>query len=182
MRDLDRHVEAAARLSRPTPLTLDGPARRSWRRCAPTRTDEDGQPAWVMLQGEVDGSPLMALAQVPLAPSWAPHLDAHLAVDIPFTGATDEAFPARGALDDLRALEDHLTDASAPSDAWSPTRPGRGRRTLHYYVDSARPDRRRRRGRRGGWTRARRGHRSPTPLAGRAPPAHLIGRDPRPAG
>lgn len=99
----------------------------------------DGEPTWVMLQGEVDGTPLMAVAQVPLAPSWAPHLDAHLAVEVPFTDATDEGLPAPGTLDDLRALEDHVTARLGVSGRLVAHETGRGRRTLHYYVDSARP-------------------------------------------
>ncbi|WP_148614064.1 DUF695 domain-containing protein [Nocardioides rubriscoriae] len=102
--------------------------------------DDDGRPTWVMLQGrQDDGAPLMALAQVPLAPSWAPHLDDHLAVDVPFADATAEGLPAAGALDDLRGLEDHVTERLGEAGRLVAHETGRGRRTLHYYVDSARP-------------------------------------------
>jgi hypothetical protein len=102
--------------------------------------DDDGEPTWVMLQGrQDDGAPLMALAQVPLAPSWAPQLDTHLAVDVPFADATPDGLPASGALDDLRAFEDRLTEGLAGSGRLVAHETGRGRRTLHYYVDSAHP-------------------------------------------
>ncbi|MEO9326280.1 DUF695 domain-containing protein [Nocardioides sp. C4-1] len=101
-------------------------------------TDADGGPTWVMLQGEVDGRPLMAVAQVPLAPSFAPHLDTHLAVEVPFP-ATDEGFPDEGALDDLRAIEDHLTQRLDDMARLVAHETGQGRRVLHYYADSARP-------------------------------------------
>lgn len=101
--------------------------------------DDDGQPTWVMLQGRHDDAPLMALAQVPLAPSWAPHLDAHLAVDVPFRRATAEGLPEAEALDDLRGLEDHVTERLGESGRLVAHETGRGRRTLHYYVDSAGP-------------------------------------------
>ncbi|MDO9455162.1 DUF695 domain-containing protein [Nocardioides sp.] len=131
------NVEAA--LEEPADaLTLDG-LRDLVAQVRTDALDADGEPTWVMLQGQVDGAPLMALAQVPLAPSWAPHLDAHLEVDVPFTDATAEGLPAPGALDDLRALEDHLTERLGGSGRLVAHETGRGRRTLHYYVDSARP-------------------------------------------
>ena len=116
---------------------------------------EDGEPTWVMLQGELDGSPLMAVAQVPLASSFAPHLDAHLAVEVPFTDTTDEGLPAPGALDDLRALEDHVTTRLGASGRLVAHETGCGRRTLHYYVDSARPTAGVVEAAVGGWTQGR---------------------------
>lgn len=131
------NVEAA--LDEPAEsMTLDG-LRDLVAEVRADATSDDGEPVWVMLQGEMDGSPLMALAQVPLAPSWAPHLDAHLAVEVPFAAATEEGFPAEEALDDLRALEDHLTERLGASGRLVAHETGRGRRTLHYYVDSTLP-------------------------------------------
>lgn len=102
-------------------------------------TGDDGEPVWVLLRGDKDGEPIMAAAQVPLAPSWAPHLDAHLAVEVPFVGATEEGMPSPEALDALRDLEDHLTERLAGSGRLVAHETQRGRRTLHYYVDSTLP-------------------------------------------
>ena len=101
--------------------------------------DESGQPVWVLLQGEQDGAPLMAAAQVPLAPSWAPQLDAHLAVEVPFDDATPDGLPADAALDALRALEDHLGELLGDAGRLVAHETGLGRRVLHFYVDSTRP-------------------------------------------
>lgn len=102
-------------------------------------TGDDGEPVWVLLRGDKDGEPIMAAAQVPLAPSWAPHLDAHLAVRVPFVGAADEGMPTPEVLDELRALEDHLSEQLAGSGRLVAHETQRGLRTLHYYVESTLP-------------------------------------------
>lgn len=119
-------------------LTLDG-LRDLVAQVRADATADDGGPVWVILRGEVDGTPLMAMAQVPLAPSWAPHLDAHLSVDVPFAAATDDGFPTDATLDQLRALEDHLAERIGDMGRLVAHETGSGRRTLHFYVDSARP-------------------------------------------
>ncbi|MCW2815420.1 MAG: hypothetical protein JWN84_2875 [Nocardioides sp.] len=100
---------------------------------------DDGQPVWVLLQGEHDGAPLMAAAQVPLASSWAPHLDTHLEIDVPYADATPDGLPAPEALDALRGLEDHLADRLAGTARLVAHETGRGRRLLHVYADSETP-------------------------------------------
>jgi hypothetical protein len=102
-------------------------------------TGDDGEPVWVLLRGEHEGVPMTAAAQVPLAPAWAPHLDAHLAVVVPYADARPDGLPEPDKLDALRDLEDHLTERLAGSARLVAHETERGHRTLHYYVDSTLP-------------------------------------------
>jgi hypothetical protein len=74
---------------------------------------------------------------------------------VPFADATDEGLPTPGALDELRALEDHVTTRLGGSGRLVAHETGRGRRTLHYYVDSARPTAGVVEAAVGGWTQGR---------------------------
>ncbi|WP_137293263.1 DUF695 domain-containing protein [Nocardioides dongxiaopingii] len=101
--------------------------------------DEHGTPVWVLLRGEVDGAPIMAAAQVPLAGSWAPQLDTHVAVAVPYRRATEQGLPDPGTLESLRALEDHLGERLGDSARLVAHETSSGTRTLHFYADSTTP-------------------------------------------
>ncbi|WP_340537477.1 DUF695 domain-containing protein [Nocardioides sp. GXZ039] len=103
--------------------------------------NEDGDPVWVLLRGDAGGTPVMAAAQVPLAGSWAPDLDLHLAVSVPYRDATDQGLPKPETLDSLRALEDHLSARLGTSGRLVAHETTGGVRTLHYYADSTTPAR-----------------------------------------
>ena len=81
----------------------------------------------------------MALAQVPLSPVTAPHLDTHVAVLVPYTELTERGYPGPGSLEALRALEDHLADRIGDSGRVVAHQSHRGMRVLHIYVDSTTP-------------------------------------------
>ena len=140
VRDLDRQRRGRAHAARRRP-----DARRACATLvAQVRADaatEDGQPVWVMLQGEVDGTPLMAAGpgaarpELGAAPRRPPGRRRPVHRRRPTRG-----FPARGGRS-TSCARSRTTSPSGSAACRAPRRPrdGRGRRTLHYYVDSARP-------------------------------------------
>ena len=100
-------------------------------------TDADGSPTWVMLRGSGPDGPVMAVAQVPLAPTAAPELDEHVAVAASYHHGTGEGLPGDDALMALRDLEDRLAGVLAGRGRLVAHESTGGRRTLHFYVDSA---------------------------------------------
>ena len=99
-------------------------------------TDADGNPGWVLLQGETPLGPLVAAARSPLHPLTAPHLDTHVAVVLPYAHATESGLPAEGSLEPLRELEESLVRELGTSGAVVAHQSTGGVRTLHVYVDS----------------------------------------------
>jgi hypothetical protein len=95
-----------------------------------------GQPRWVLLRGEREGAVVLASLAVPA--KWVDHplMDLHLAVTLPFADQTPEGLPGPGSLDQLRALEDELTDRLEPRALLVAHETTRGVRTLHLYADS----------------------------------------------
>lgn len=101
--------------------------------------DEDGEPTWVLLQGEGPAGPVLAAAQVPLSAACAPQLDTHVAVTVAFSDLTPEGFPGEGSLGPLRDLEDHLVARLGGSGRLVAHETSRGSRVLHCYVESGGP-------------------------------------------
>jgi hypothetical protein len=99
--------------------------------------DRDGNPGWVLLQGETPAGPLVAAARAPLHPLTAPHLDTHVAVVLPYDHATEAGLPADGSVEALREVEDTLAAELGVSGAVVAHQSVAGVRTLHVYVDSA---------------------------------------------
>ena len=99
-------------------------------------TDEDGEPQWAILNGDGDGGPVVAMAQIPLHPATAPHLDTHAAVAVPYTDQTDSGLPGRAALTELRALEDSIGEALGHRGRVVAHQSHAGVRLMHVYVDS----------------------------------------------
>lgn len=95
-----------------------------------------GHPRWALLRGEREGAVVLALLAVPA--KWVDHplMDLHVAVTLPFAGQTPEGLPDPGSLDQLRALEDELTDRLEPRVLLVAHETTRGVRTLHLYADS----------------------------------------------
>ena len=98
--------------------------------------DRAGHPRWVLLRGEREGAVVLATLAVPA--KWVDHplMDLHMAVTLPFAGQTPEGLPGPGSLDQLRALEDELTDRLEPRALLVAHETTRGVRTLHLYADS----------------------------------------------
>jgi hypothetical protein len=101
--------------------------------------DQDGHPTWALLRGEDSRGPVLAVAQVPLSPLFSPDLDQHVAVRVPFADRTPEGFPGPGSLEELRRLEDHLTERLGGSGRLVAHQSQQGVRLLHAYVDSMTP-------------------------------------------
>lgn len=95
-----------------------------------------GQSRWVLLHGVREGAVVIASLAVPA--KWVDHplMDLHMAVTLPFAGQTPEGLPGPGSLDQLRALEDELTDRLEPRALLVAHETTRGVRTLHLYADS----------------------------------------------
>ncbi len=103
-------------------------------------TDESGDPAWVLLEGQAeDGTRVLAGAQVPLRAATAAHLDTHVAVGVPYLHRTPDGLPAEASLEALRALEDHLVERLGGSGRIVAHETGGGTRILHAYVDGGTP-------------------------------------------
>ena len=102
--------------------------------------DGDGQPIWVLLQGEApDGLPVIASAQVPLKAVTAPELDTYVGVQVPFTDRNAGGLPGPGSLGALRDLEDHVTARLEGSGRIVAHETHAGVRILHVYVDGGTP-------------------------------------------
>ena len=116
-------------------------------------TGDDGGPTWNLLSATTgSGSPVLALAQVPLRPATAPHLDTHVGVRLRFADVLDSGQPGEGSLARLRALEDHLGARLGGSGRVVAHETADGVRELHLYVDGTTPAVEQVRAALGGWT------------------------------
>jgi hypothetical protein len=100
------------------------------------RLDADGRPGWVMLRGETEQGPLVAMARSPLHPLTAPHLDTYVAVVLPYAHRTVDGLPDEGSLEPLRAFESRLESRLGTAGQVVAHLSNDGTRTLHVYVDS----------------------------------------------
>lgn len=73
-------------------------------------TREDGEPHWISLQGTGPRGPVTASAQVPLAAAWAPQLDQHIVVAVPYRERNPEGLPPEDKLAELERLQRHVTE------------------------------------------------------------------------
>ena len=101
--------------------------------------DDDGEPTWVLMEGERPSGRVIAMAQVPLRATAAPELDQHVAVLVPYRDRTEEGLPGDRSLSALRALEEHVAERLGGSGRIVAHETGAGVRTLHFYVDSTGP-------------------------------------------
>ncbi len=102
-------------------------------------TGDDGEPTWLVLQGETPYGPLLASTQVPLAAAWAPRLDTHIGVSVPYVNKEDSGLPGERSLSNLRALEDHVIARLGGQGRLVAHETTRGVRLLHLYVDGGTP-------------------------------------------
>ncbi|MDR2987015.1 MAG: DUF695 domain-containing protein [Nocardiopsaceae bacterium] len=92
--------------------------------------------SWALLGGERDGA--VAMASLALPAKWIDHplMDQHFAVALPYVDQTSEGLPAPASLDQLRELEDKLTQLLPPHARFVAHETTQGVRTLHVYADS----------------------------------------------
>src|SRR5699024_8573346 len=102
-------------------------------------TGDDGEPTWLVLQGDTPYGPLLASTQVPLAAAWAPQFDTHIGVSVPYGDKEDSGLPAERSLGNLRALEDHAVARLEGQGRLVAHETTRGIRLLHFYVDGSTP-------------------------------------------
>ncbi|RLV49198.1 DUF695 domain-containing protein [Nocardioides mangrovicus] len=102
---------------------------------AADHVDEDGRPAWILLQGETPDGPLLASVQVPLHPATAPSLAVHVAVAVPFAEMLSDGLPGQHSLASLRAFEDQVAATLAAEGRLVAHETAGGLRTIHAYVD-----------------------------------------------
>jgi hypothetical protein len=97
------------------------------------------EPRWALLRGERNGAVVLASLAIPA--KWVDHplMDQHIAVTLPFVDQTPEGLPGPISLDQLRELEDELTDRLPPGALLVAHETTRGVRTLHVYADSDEP-------------------------------------------
>jgi hypothetical protein len=93
-----------------------------------------GGPQWALLQGEQDGA--LVIASVALPAKWIDHplMDRHLKLVLPF--GDHNPVPTPQILDQLRGIEDQLTELLPPQALLVAHETTRGVRTLHLYADS----------------------------------------------
>lgn len=114
--------------------------------------DEDGGPAWQILQGSTPDGPMVAMVRVPLVALSAPEFDRHVAVDVAYTDVEECGLPGPASLPELRDLEDHLAGRVAGVGECVGAESCAGHRLLHFYVDSSSPAAEQLRAATAGWT------------------------------
>jgi hypothetical protein len=94
------------------------------------------KPGWALLHGRRNGAVVLASLAVPA--KWIDHplMDQHFEVALPFGDQTPEGLPVPGSLDQLRELEDELTQHLPPHALLVAHETTRGVRTFHLYADS----------------------------------------------
>ncbi|EMY34313.1 hypothetical protein D477_010191 [Arthrobacter crystallopoietes BAB-32] len=99
--------------------------------------DEHGQPIWEELHGvAADGEPITAVVQVPLAPTFWPDFDQHVAIRLDYRTELGGGQPGGRSAQRLQQLENALAAALGPDGRLVAVETTAGRRTLHFYVDS----------------------------------------------
>ncbi len=125
--------EIAAVVDEPPGATTLAPLRAAVRDLAARHSGSE--PTWQILQAtNGSGRPVLALVRLPLTSAAAPHLDAHVRVELPYA-AEDSGLPQEAALDQLRDLEDRLEAVLQDDGRVVAHETTDGRRTLHVYVD-----------------------------------------------
>jgi hypothetical protein len=93
------------------------------------------EPTWQLLRAEDGrGQPLLALVRMPLTSAAAPHLDAHVRIELPYEAA-ESGLPTPAALERLRALEDRLEALLRADGRVVAHETCGGLRTVHVYAD-----------------------------------------------
>lgn len=102
-------------------------------------TDADGEPQWISLQGNGPRGPVVASAQVPLAAAWAPALDRHIVVAVPYRDKDAEGLPGSSGAAELARLKQHVTDRLEGQGRVVAQEASGGLCLMHVYADSSTP-------------------------------------------
>lgn len=102
-------------------------------------TGEDGEPQWISLQGSGPRGPVVAGAQVPLAAAWAPQLDLHIVVVVPYRDRDDDGLPGEGATGELERLRRHISDRLEGQGRVVAYECSGGLCLVHVYADGSTP-------------------------------------------
>lgn len=95
----------------------------------------DGEPSWILMEGQGPNGPRMARAQVPLSPVTAPLLTEHVLVTA-HNASSDDAGMSTGDPDPtLDVLEDALARAAGGDARLVAVETGSGTRLFHLFVD-----------------------------------------------
>lgn len=125
--------EIAAAVDEPAGATTLAPLRAAVRGLAAGHSDSE--PTWQLLRAEDRrGRPVLAMVRLPVTSASAPHLDAHVRIELPYA-ADDSGLPQEAALDRLRDLEDRIEELLGPDGRVLAHETTDGVRTLHVYVD-----------------------------------------------
>ena len=93
------------------------------------------EPTWQLLHADDGtGRPLLAMVRLPLTSAAAPHLDAHVRVELPYAGE-DSGLPRPDELERLRDLEDRIEAVLGSHGRVVAHQTSAGLRTLHVYAD-----------------------------------------------
>lgn len=102
-------------------------------------TDDDGGPKWISLQGTGPRGPVTAGAQVPLAAAWAPQLDQHIVVAVPYRERDGDGLPSEDMVAELERLKRHVTDRLEEQGRVVAHECSGGLCLVHVYADGATP-------------------------------------------
>lgn len=120
-------------------------------RLADDNVDEDGRPAWQILQADTEKGPMVAMVRTPLVALSAPQFDRHVRVDVTYRDQIDFGLPGPDSLAALRDFEDFLSERIGERGECVAAESCDGRRRLHFYVDSRTPAAEQLRAAAGGW-------------------------------
>jgi hypothetical protein len=99
-------------------------------------TVASGEDSWVLMQGQRDGTPLLATAASPLRPARWPRFDLHVPIRLPYQRYNAGQLPVDDSLAALRRFEDELSAAIGTNGTLVAHETGGRQRTLHFYIDS----------------------------------------------
>ncbi|YAL82423.1 DUF695 domain-containing protein [Dermacoccaceae bacterium W4C1] len=100
-------------------------------------TTEQGEPAWVSLQGSGPAGPVQALVQVPLAAAQFPLLSQHVLVQAAYGDQDSDGFPTAAGEQQLDALREALEGVAGSSGRLVAVETSAGFRRFHLYADAA---------------------------------------------